>query len=117
MKAAAPGNGTGVVVVSVEGRGHAVDKTALFLGRLQIAESNGPALKYEGPLPRGENTLWCRVIFDANHSVDSEPTVLAVTGKPVDPDWTMESGQAADLVPNPADWSAPPADPNNPAAG
>jgi predicted GH43/DUF377 family glycosyl hydrolase len=91
VKADAPGDGTGRVMVSVDARGHVVNKTALFLRQLQLAESNGPALKYEGPLPRGSNTLWCRVIFDENHSVDSDPTILTVTGKPVSADWTVRN--------------------------
>jgi len=87
LKADAPGDGTGRVTVSVEDRGHVVNKTVLFLGQLQLAESDGPVLKYEGPLPRGANTLWSRVIFDGNRSVDSGPIVLNVTGKPVDAPW------------------------------
>jgi regulation of enolase protein 1 (concanavalin A-like superfamily) len=91
VKADALGDGTGRVMVSVDARGHVVNKTALFLGQLQLAETKGPALKYEGPLPRGANTLWCRVIFDENHSVDSDPTILTVTGKPVNADWTVRN--------------------------
>jgi hypothetical protein len=57
-----------------------------------LAESSGTAaLKYEGPLPRGATTLWCRVIFDENHSVDSAPAILNVTGKPVDANWTVRN--------------------------
>lgn len=76
-KAEAPGDGTGRVAVHVDARGHQINKMALFLGQLQLAESSGTAaLKYEGPLPRGAITLWCRVIFDENHSVDSAPAIL-----------------------------------------
>ena len=82
-----PGDGTGRVAAVVEDRGHTVNKTALFLGQLQLAESNGPALTYDGPLPRGNNTLWCRAVFDDTHSVDSDPTHLIVTGQPVVGDW------------------------------
>ena len=91
VQADAPGDGTGHIAVTVDSRGHAVNKTALFLGQLQLAESKGPALKYEGPLPRGANALWCRVVFDENHSVDSDPTLLTVTGKPVEADWTVRN--------------------------
>lgn len=91
LKADAPGNGTGHVAVTVDARGHAVSRTALFLGQLQLAESKGSSLKYEGPLPRGENTLWSRVIFDEDRSVDSNSVVLNVTGRPVDADWTMHN--------------------------
>ena len=91
VEADAPGNGTGRVAVTVDARGHEVNKTALFLGSLQLAASNGPALRYEGPLPRGANSLWSRVTFDGNHSVDSDPAVLNVTGKPVDADWTVRN--------------------------
>lgn len=91
VKAEAPGDGTGHITVSVAPRGHVVNKTALFLGQLQLAESKGPSLEYNGPLPRGTNTFWCRVLFDENHTVDSDPTLLAVDGKPVDPEWTVRN--------------------------
>ena len=91
LKADAPGDGTGRVAVNVDARGHRVDRTALFLGQLQLTRSSGPALKYEGPLPRGKNTLWCRVIFDGNHSVDSAPAVLDVIGKPAAAEWTVRN--------------------------
>ncbi|MCX6996696.1 MAG: PA14 domain-containing protein [Kiritimatiellaeota bacterium] len=92
VKAEAPGDGTGRVAVTVDARGHQINKTALFLGQLQLAESSGTAaLKYEGPLPRGAVTLWCRVIFDERHSVDSAPAILNVTGKPVDANWTVRN--------------------------
>jgi hypothetical protein len=91
LDAKAPGDGTGQVAVSVDVGGHAVNRTSLFLGKLQLAESNGPTLKYNGPLPRGVNTLWCRVMFDDDHSVDSDPVDLAVTGKAVTPDWTVRN--------------------------
>jgi hypothetical protein len=91
IRAESPGDGTGRVAVGVNARGHKVNKTALFLGRLELAASKGPGLEYEGPLPRGANTLWCRVIFDGNRSVDSAPAVLEVTGKPVAADWTVRN--------------------------
>lgn len=91
MKAEAPGDGTGHITVTVDAQGHHIDKTVLFLGSLQLAESASPSLSYDGPLPRGTNTLWCRVIFDENHSVDSSPTLLPVTGKPADPEWTVRN--------------------------
>jgi hypothetical protein len=87
----AVGDGAGRVVVAVEARGHAVNRTVLFLGQLQLAESQGPELKFQGPLPRGDNTFWVRVIFDKDHSVDSAPATLAVTGRPVDPSWTVRN--------------------------
>ena len=91
VKAEAPGDGTGRVTVQTEARGHAVNKTALFLGQLQLAESKGGTLSYEGPLPRGPNTLWARVIFDESHSVDSALVVLNVSGRPVDANWTVRN--------------------------
>ncbi len=91
VKAEAPGDGTAHITASVDGLGHTINKTALFLDQLQLADSDGPSVKYYGPLPHGKNTLWCRVIFDNNHSVDSNPTALSVTGKPVDPSWTVRN--------------------------
>ncbi|MCP4450056.1 MAG: hypothetical protein GY809_01235 [Planctomycetes bacterium] len=91
LTAESPGDGTGHVTVSVNTRGHDVNKITLFLGHLQLAQNNGPNLEYEGPLPRGENTLWSRVLFDGNLSVDSETVTLDVTGKPVSQDWTVRN--------------------------
>lgn len=91
IKADAAGDGTGRVTVSVDGRGHVVNKVTLFLGQLQLAESSGPALTYAGAMPRGENKLWCRVIFDGSHSVDSAPATVEVAGKPVDQEWTVRN--------------------------
>ncbi len=92
LKAEAPGDGTGRVAVHVDARGHKISRTALFLGHLQLAESRDSApLTYDGPLPRGAVTLWCRVIFDDNHSVDSAPAVLNVTGKTADSNWTVRN--------------------------
>jgi hypothetical protein len=50
VTAVAPGDGTGRVAVEVDARGHKLNKTALFLGHLQLAESGGPKLDYDGPL-------------------------------------------------------------------
>ena len=92
VMAKAPGDGTGRITVEVDPRGHQLNKTALFLGQLQLAEGGGTApLTYDGPLPRGAVTLWSRVIFDDNHSVDSAPAVLDVTGKEVDSNWTVRN--------------------------
>jgi hypothetical protein len=91
VKCDADGDGTGRVAVTVDARGHSVNKTVLFLGQLQLAESKGPELKFHGPLPRGANTLWARISFDENRSVDSDPATLTVTGKPADPSWTARN--------------------------
>ena len=91
VKCEADGDGTGRVAVTVDRRNHTVNRTALFLGPLQLAESTGPEVNYHGPLPRGTNTFWVRVIFDENHSVDSDPATLAVTGPPVAPSWTARN--------------------------
>jgi hypothetical protein len=91
VKCDADGDGTGRVAVTVDARGHTVNQTVLFLGQLQLAKTQGRELKFHGPLPRGANTLWVRVIFDENHSVDSDPATLTVTGQPVDPSWTVRN--------------------------
>ena len=91
VQAESDGDGTGRVAVKVEARGHAVNQTVLFLGQLQLAESGGAELQFHGPLPRGANTLWARVTFDGDHSVDSDPTTLTVTGPSVDPGWTARN--------------------------
>lgn len=91
VRAESPGDGTGQVSVIIDPRGHTVDRTLLFLGPLQLAASSGPSLTYRGPLPSGSNTLWARVVFDGDHTVDSTPQNLTVTGKPVSADWTVRN--------------------------
>lgn len=85
------GGDTGDVTVSVETRAHDVNKITLFLGQLQLAESQGPGLHYRGPLAHGANLLWSRVLFDGNRTVDSDAVTLNVTGKPVNTDWTVRN--------------------------
>lgn len=91
VRAESPGDGTGQVSVIIDPRGHTVDRILLFLGPLQLAASSGPSLTYRGPLPSGSNTLWARVVFDGDHTVDSTPQNLTVTGKPVSADWTVRN--------------------------
>lgn len=91
LAATAPGDGTGHVSVTVDGRGHEVNKTALYLGEMQLVEGPGGEVTYDGPLPAGENTLWARTIFDQNHSADSSPLSLVVSGKPVEDDWVVRN--------------------------
>ena len=91
LTGSAGGDGTGSLNVEVDPRGHTVDRTVLFLGALQLAEAKGPLVTFSGPLPRGPNTLWSRVVFDRTHTVDSAPLTLDVTGKPVDPSWTVRN--------------------------
>ena len=87
----APGDGTGRVTVQVDARGRTVDRTTLFLGSLQLAADEGGALTYDGPLPRGVNTLWARVTYDGTRAVDSAPLTLDVSGKPVAAEWTVRN--------------------------
>lgn len=76
-------DGTANIKVQVNANGHQIAKTRLFLGKLQMAESDGAELSYTGPLPDGESTLSARVVFDKDHTLDSEPQSITVTGPPV----------------------------------
>jgi hypothetical protein len=76
-------DGAANIAVQVDPRGHEVTRTLLFLGKLQIAESNGPQLNYSGLMPEGESTLWARLVFDRDHTLDSEPRTVTVTGPAV----------------------------------
>jgi hypothetical protein len=91
VRAEAPGDGTGHVTVATEVSSHTVNRTALFLGPLQLAENSGASLDYRGPLPAGTNTLWARIVFDGDHTADSTPQLLSVTGKPVSAEWTVRN--------------------------
>jgi hypothetical protein len=91
IRAIAPGDGTGQITVSVEAQGHRIDRTVLRLGALQLASVAGSTLTYQGPLPKGTNVLRCRVSYDDGHSVDSDPVSLTVTGRAVDPEWTVRN--------------------------
>ncbi len=91
LSTSAPGDGTGRVQVQVDPRGHAVDRIALFLGALQLAEKHGTQLEYRGPLPAGTNLLWARIVFDGSHTVDSAPSNLSVTGPAIPPPWKLRN--------------------------
>ena len=91
IKAESFGNGTGCVTVSVDGHGHTVNEAAIYLGRYRIAEAKGADATYEGSLPGGTNTFWCRVVYDNNRSVDVDSGALVVTGRPVSPEWTVRN--------------------------
>ena len=91
VTAESSGDGTGIVTVRTEAHGHTVDKTALFLGPLQLTDCRGAALEYRGPLPAGANSLWARIVFDGDRTVDSAPRVLHVRGRPVSDDWTVRN--------------------------
>ena len=76
-------DGTAKIAVQVAKRGHKVLKTRLFLGKLQLVEADGADLQFAGPMPEGTGTVWARVIYDADHTVDSEPTNVKVSGPPI----------------------------------
>ena len=82
-------DGTASLKVDVNARGHTINKVQLFLGTMQIAESADATLAYAGPMPDGSNTLWVRVTYDTNCTMDSRPTTLAVKGQPVKDGWTL----------------------------
>jgi hypothetical protein len=91
IKSVALGDGTGRVTLAVDARGHAVNKSAIYLGNFQIAAADGPEIAYEGPLPKGNNRFWCRVVYDGNRSVDIDSGALDVTGKPYSAEWTVRN--------------------------
>jgi hypothetical protein len=96
VRAESPGDGTGRIRVVTAAHGHTVDKTSLFLGALQLAETHGATLDYQGPLPSGTNSLWARIVFDGDHTVDSTPQALRVSGSPVSAEWMVRNvGDAA----------------------
>ena len=76
-------NGTATITAKVDPKGHKIAKTCLFLGKLQIAEVSGPELTYAGPMPDGESTVWLRLVYDQDHTLDSEPQTVTVTGPAV----------------------------------
>jgi hypothetical protein len=76
-------NGTATITVKVDAKGHKVARICLFLGKLQIAESSGPDLAYSGPMPKGENAIWTRLVYDQDHTLDSRFQTLTVSGPAV----------------------------------
>lgn len=70
----------GVVSVAceVEPNGGDIDRIQLFLGNMQVATSTSNALHYTGLLPAGSHTLWARVWYDNNHTVDSETIPITI---------------------------------------
>jgi len=91
IKSVAFGDGTGRVTLTVDKGTHTVNKAGIYLGNFQIAEGSGTEVTYEGPLPKGTNAFWCRVLYDGNRSVDINSGALVVTGKPVTPEWTVRN--------------------------
>lgn len=83
--------GTAMIKVKVNTRGHAVSRVQLFLGTMQIAEGTGAQLVYQGPMLEGTNTVWTRVTYDKNCTMDSQPTTMMVAGPPVKGGWTVSS--------------------------
>ena len=77
-------DGTATITAKIDPQGHAVAKTCLFLGKLQIAEANGPELIYAGPMPSGNNTVWARLVYDEDRTLDSEPLAVTVSGPAVE---------------------------------
>jgi len=97
LSGSSPGNGTGRVTVEVDASGHKVDKTVLFLDELELASAQGAGLKYDGPLPKGKSRFRARIVYDRNHTADSEPFTLAVTGQPVGAPWALRNvGDSSD---------------------
>lgn len=90
LTAASAGDGTGRIQVETAADGHKLNRTALFLGTLQLSESAGPSLEYSGPLPAGKVPLWARVFYDDNHTVDAAPATLEVSGPQVT-GWTVRN--------------------------
>jgi hypothetical protein len=81
-------DGTATIKVTVDPRGHAIAKTRLFLGKLQIAEADGPGITCTGPMPGGESPVWVRLFYDKDHALDSESLALRVMGPDVR-DWNV----------------------------
>ena len=76
-------NGTATIMVKVDPKGHAMARTRLFLGKLQIAETDSPELTCQGPMPAGENIVWARLVYDKDHTLDSAPLAITTTGPEV----------------------------------
>ena len=91
IHASAPGDGTGNISVTINAHGHRINRTVLHLGNLQLAATDGAELTYRGPLPRGTNRLRCRVSFEDDRSIDTDPVALTVTGPAVKPEWSARN--------------------------
>ena len=82
-------DGSATLKVDVDGRGHAINKIQLFLGTMQMAESADTTLTYQGAMLSGNNTLWTRVTYDNNCTMDSLPKSILVTGPEIKDGWIM----------------------------
>ncbi len=82
-------NGTATVKVDVDAKGHTITKLQLFVGTMQMAESSTAALTYHGPMLNGTNTLWTRVTYDTNCTMDSLPEHIVITGPAIQDGWVM----------------------------
>lgn len=91
-------DGLNRVNVAIDGRGQKVNETALYLGKYRIAENKGENVSYEGPLPAGTNTFWCRIVYNGNCSIDIDSGNFVVKEKPVSPEWTVRNIGAQDSL-------------------
>jgi PA14 domain len=89
ITAAEAGGGAADVRVKTQTNGHTIRQIALYLGALQLArggEGTGE-LVYSGPLHSGQNTLWARVIYDKNHTVDTRVETLNLNAPTISAGW------------------------------
>jgi hypothetical protein len=82
-------DGTAMIKVDVDAKGHKINKVQLLLGTMQMAESFSAALTYNGPMLNGTNTLWTRVTYDNNCTMDSLPKHIVITGPAIKDGWVM----------------------------
>jgi len=69
--------------VKTSARGHKIESIHFFFDKMQISSAEGDSLKYTGVLPGGKHTVWARVYYDGNHTLDTQTVPVDVAMKPL----------------------------------
>jgi len=81
LQVEADGDGSVRAQVRVDPRGHRVERIHFYFDKMQISSAEGSTLKYTGVLPGGEHSVWARVYYDGNHTLDTQVVPVTVAMK------------------------------------
>jgi len=85
------GDGSSSIDVSVTPGSNSVRQTQLFLDQWQLLSTNSAGLHYQGPLMRGEATLWSRITLENGHTFDTPPKSIINAGPDVSSPWILRN--------------------------
>jgi len=91
LQASSHGDGTARIDVDATAGSIPVKQTQLFLDRWQLLSMNASALRYEGPLMRGEGSLWARITLENGHTFDTPAKTIENAGPDIRSPWTVRN--------------------------